>query len=119
MKVDFLCPRWGSEHIPWPLFLEQVKNAGYSGIEWFPFGQEEDMQKVISMLDKYELKFSIVMTVLGNTPDFENYLFQLEKQLRELCTIGSPLFISAQVGREYFNSTQIDLCLNCCQAIAK
>ena len=76
MKVDFLCPRWGSEHIPWPLFLEQVKNAGYNGIEWFPFGQEEDMQKVIAMLDKYELKFSIVMTVLGNTPDFENYLFQ-------------------------------------------
>lgn len=31
--IKFLCPRWGSEDIPWDIFLKQVKDAGFSGIE--------------------------------------------------------------------------------------
>jgi hypothetical protein len=33
MKVLFFCPRWGQEHTPWNVFLNNVKQAGYDGVE--------------------------------------------------------------------------------------
>lgn len=34
MDIQFFCPRWGSEHLPWDAFCRQVKQAGYDGIEY-------------------------------------------------------------------------------------
>lgn len=123
MKVDFFCPRWGSEHIDWETFLENVKSADYAGIEWFPFGETADVNQVISLLKKHDLQHSIVMTVIGENLTFEEYLSQLKNQLTELSYIGKeflkPLFISAQTGREYFNSAQIDQCITCCDEVSK
>ena len=34
MKINFFCPRWGSENLNWNEFFEKVKNAGYDGVEW-------------------------------------------------------------------------------------
>jgi sugar phosphate isomerase/epimerase len=123
MKVDFFCPRWGFEDIDWETFLENVKSAGYSGIEWFPFGESADLTKVIGLLKKYDLQFCIVMTVVGGHLTFEEYLLQLKKQLTVLTQIGKgflkPLFISAQTGREYFTATQVDQCIACCNEVSK
>jgi hypothetical protein len=123
MVVDFFCPRWGSEHLDWETFLTKVKNAGYAGIEWFPYGENSDPERVVELLKKHQLKFSIVTTVLENFSNFETYLSALEKQLSDLGRIGagiqSPLFISAQVGREYFNKTQVDACLECCTKVSQ
>jgi hypothetical protein len=122
MAVEFFCPRWGSEHIPWDTFLQKVKEAGYKGIEWFPFGEVSDVERVTELLKEYGLTFSIVMTVPGNFPDFPKYLFQLKEQLTQLSGIGKnmggPLFISAQVGREYFNKEEVDQCLACCLEVS-
>jgi sugar phosphate isomerase/epimerase len=32
--VQFFCPRWGSEQLPWAVFCEKVKRAGYNGTEY-------------------------------------------------------------------------------------
>lgn len=123
MLVEFYCPRWGSEHIDWELFLQNVKAEGYSGIEWFPFGDESDPEVVVDLLIKYDLKYSIVMTVLGTYSSFEEYVLLMNRQLQELTLMGkgllSPLFISAQIGREYFTSEQVDICINSCEAVSK
>ena len=123
MVVDFFCPRWGSELIEWDTFLNKVKKAGYKGVEWFPFGEEADVDEVALLLKKYELQFSIVMTVLGDYQDFDSYLLLLKKQLTALTdvgkSIGGPLFISAQVGREYFSAEQIDICISCCKNVSR
>lgn len=34
MNIEFYCPRWGSDNVPWSLFCEKVKAAGYDGIEY-------------------------------------------------------------------------------------
>lgn len=34
MDIQFFCPRWGSEQLPWVEFCRQVKQAGYDGIEY-------------------------------------------------------------------------------------
>lgn len=123
MRIEFLCPRWGAEGIDWNTFLTQVKAAGYSGIEWFPNGEDIDSEMVSRLLIKYNLKYSIVMTVTGKFAGFQQYLTDLKMQLTDIAKTGKgilqPLFISAQVGREFFNMDEINLCLECCRQISK
>jgi sugar phosphate isomerase/epimerase len=122
MTIEFFCPRWGSEQIPWPQFLQQVKDAGYAGIEWFPYGEQCDHTAVIALLKKMGLKWSIVTAVIDMPPTFEGYAAALEIQLTRLSQLGKdswpPLFISTQTGREYYNEGQIHACLTICKMIA-
>ncbi len=120
-KVKFFCPRWGFETIPWNEFLRSVKDAGYSGIEWFPFSEENDYEEVLRLLHYYNLDFSIVMAVTKPYNSFEDYISSLKIDLHKLMEIRSeqkaPLFISAQTGREFFNEDQILNCLQVCNNI--
>jgi sugar phosphate isomerase/epimerase len=119
LSMKFLCPRWGSEDIPWDVFLKQVKEAGYAGVEWFPFGETVDPHKVLGLLKYYELDFAIVMAVIKPYTNFEQYLEHLKQDLAQLMKIRNefkaPLFFSAQTGREFFNNNQIASCLALCQ----
>lgn len=123
MTVKFFCPRWGSEHIPWESFVQSVKDAGYAGIEWFPFGEVCDHQQVVQLLKEYKLEFVIVMAVLQHYPEPEEYLAELEKQLTRLCKLSAygqaPLFISAQTGREYYSADQVEETLLCCKKVSE
>jgi sugar phosphate isomerase/epimerase len=123
MTIKFFCPRWGFEDIPWEIFLADVKRQGYGGIEWFPYSKKEDYNKVIKLLKQHQLEFCIVMTVVEQQDDFQNYLSVLKDQLLNLCSIGNndlaPLHISAQTGREYFTEQQIEDCLECSAAVSK
>jgi sugar phosphate isomerase/epimerase len=114
----FLCPRWGFEDIPWNVFLKQVKEAGYAGIEWFPFGESCDVQEVLDLLKYYDLDFAIVMAVIKPYINFEQYMEDLQEDLNQLMEIRdefkAPLFFSAQTGREFFNEHQIQGCLDLC-----
>ncbi|RZK41788.1 MAG: sugar phosphate isomerase/epimerase [Pedobacter sp.] len=120
-SIKFLCPRWGFENVPWDTFLEDVKQEGFSGIEWFPFGESVDYEYVLSLLKQYELDFAIVMAVIEPYTSFENYLEKLEQDLHQLMQIRNeakaPLFFSAQIGREFFDEDQILACLALCQKI--
>ena len=122
MRIKFFCPRWGFENIPWETFLKDVKDAGYAGIEWFPFGEKTDYQHVIRLLHQQQMQFCIVMTVTQSYDHFENYVCELKKQLLELSAIRrndyGPLFITAQTGREYFTKEQIEECILCCQQVS-
>lgn len=125
MIVRFLYPRWGAEHIPWADFLDQVAAEGYAGIEWFPFGEIDQTQRLDAKalaLKERGLQYTIVMTVVGAWDSFEAYCTLLEQQLTDLCALKAyyaPRFISAQVGREYFTNQQIIHCLALCDRVAQ
>jgi sugar phosphate isomerase/epimerase len=123
MRIDFLCPRWGFEKIRWEKFLADVKKEGFTGIEWFPYAVDEDHHAVLKLLRQYELKFAIVMTVIGQFNHFSEYLTALGKQLQALCDIRdhqlSPIHVSAQTGREYYTTDQIEACLRVCSDVSK
>jgi sugar phosphate isomerase/epimerase len=108
LSLKFLCPRWGFEDIPWPVFLKRVKEANYAGIEWFPYGESCDVQEVLALLKDYDLDFAIVMTVIKSYANLEQYLENLKQELSQLMEMRTeskaPLFFSAQIGREYFTS---------------
>ncbi|MGF1925047.1 MAG: sugar phosphate isomerase/epimerase [Bacteroidia bacterium] len=119
--MNFFCPRWGFENIPWPVFLERVKTAGYDGIEWFPFGEVCNYEEVLVLLKQYELDFSVVMAVIEPYTTFERYKEKLRIDLEQLMTVKndqvSPLFFSAQIGREFFEEWQVEECLLICNLI--
>lgn len=123
MNIHFLCPRWGSEIIPWKTFLPSVKAAGYVGIEWFPNGENTDPGEVIRLLQQYGLDYAIVMAVVNAPQQPADYTNALQTQLLELCSLGkhgqAPLFVSAQTGREYFTAKQIDECLDVCRKVSE
>lgn len=122
MKIKFFCPRWGSENIRWDNFLRDVKEAGYAGIEWFPFSENVSYPYVLNLLHELGLQFCIVMTVTETHDNFEHYLQLLESRLLELCSIRNdnigPLFITAQTGREYFTPDQVEQCIECCTKVS-
>ncbi len=123
MTVKFFCPRWGAEHIEWKSFLQSVKNAGYAGIEWFPYAESGNYLEVVALLEKFELEFTIVMAVIERIDNFNNYLAELERQLLELSALRTgnkaPLLISAQTGREFYTDQQVDECLLVCKKVSR
>jgi len=63
------------------------------------------------------------MTVVKHHDRFEDYINDLRNQLLELSGMHSgktkPLHISAQTGREYFTTEQVEECLACCQEVSE
>jgi len=119
MQVNFFCPRWGFENMPWPEFIERVKQAGYYGIEWFPFSEDVDPQEISALLKSNDLQLTIVMTVLGEYTTTDEYIRLLQAQLAAHIEQFKPVFVTAQTGREYFNHQQIQQCIDCCEQISK
>ncbi|MET3114558.1 sugar phosphate isomerase/epimerase [Pedobacter sp. CG_S7] len=117
-QLKFMCPRWGFETIPWDEFLGAVKDAGYSGIEWFPFGEACDYDKVLDLLLQYNLDFCVVMAVIEPYIGYENYIAKLKADLHQLMEVIQhkkvPLFITAQTGREFYTYDEILVCLQVC-----
>ena len=122
MKVKFYCTRWGAVHIPWENFINRVKEVGYAGVEWFPFGEKTDYWHVVDLLKANGLEFSIVMTVIDEPNEFQNYLKALENQLFSLSAIRTeglaPKFITAQTGREFFTVEQVEACIAVCKKVS-
>jgi len=123
MNIKFFFPRWGFEKIPWEVFLSDVKKEGFAGIEWFPYSEKTDHQKLIALLQQHQLELAIVMTIMEPYDNFKDYLSALKAQLLDHCSICKddyrPLHISAQTGREYFTEQQIEDCLECCESVSR
>jgi sugar phosphate isomerase/epimerase len=106
MKLNFFCPRWGSEHLDWDTFLQNVTDAGYDGVE---YGIPNDislneLEQVWEKIDKYKL--SIIPQHYGTydadfNKHYDTYAGWLEK-------IGSfkSLKINSQTGKDFFTFDQ-------------
>lgn len=100
MKLLFLCPQWGHEHLLVKTFFEKVKEAGYDGIEtWVP-AEKKDRQTFCRLLQQYRLCFvghqhqAEGATIAAFCKSFEHHL--------HLTMECGPLFINSHSGRDYF-----------------
>ncbi|MFP4088964.1 MAG: sugar phosphate isomerase/epimerase family protein [Cyclobacteriaceae bacterium] len=101
MKIQFFCPRWGSEDLPYELFLEKVKEAGYDGVEMALPLDADERDEIADLLRQYELLLigqQWETTLSGS----DTYEADYEKYLRNLAA-ASPLFINSQSGKDYFS----------------
>ncbi|ANE49729.1 sugar phosphate isomerase/epimerase family protein [Flavisolibacter tropicus] len=104
--IEFYCPHWGSENIAWATFFEQVKEAGYDGIEYGVAytALEAELDEVWNGASKAGLK---IIAQHYDTVDadfsmhYDRYCAWMEK------INPYPLVkINSQTGKDYFSFEQ-------------
>ena len=101
MKIEFFCPHWGSETLPFTGFLDDVKNAGYDGVEMsLPFDTGE-RRKIMEAINSKNLKL-IAQHWETVDNDFDIHLSNYKKRLYNLASVN-PLFINSQTGKDYYS----------------
>ena len=104
MKLLYFCPLWGSESIPFDSFLQQVKDAGYDGVEMsFPLDEKERDEKA-ELIRSRGLKL-IAQHWETVDLDFERHRQNFDIRLRNLAAT-QPLFINSQTGKDYYSFDQ-------------
>jgi len=104
MKINYFCPRWGAENIPWDEFCAKVKSAGYDGVETgIPF-DEAEKNAITQALEKHHLLL-IGQYYQSFEKDFEQHAASFEKYLRNIARLH-PVLIDSQTGKDYFSLEQ-------------
>jgi len=101
MNIQFFCPRWGSEALPFKAFVNKVKASGYDGVEMsFPLDKTE-RDEMVKILKDHNLLLisqhyeSIAKTVGEYKEQYKRYLYNLIET--------NPLFINSQSGKDFFS----------------
>lgn len=114
MKLLFFCPRWGQERTPLNVFLKNVKDAGYDGIEASLPSNKKEKQHILHHLKEFDL---LLIGQHWETvhPSIEEHYKEYELRLRSLAS-AQPIFINSQTGKDYYsfeeNKKLIDLASN-------
>lgn len=104
MKVLFICPHWGSDHLAFKGFLLKVQEAGYDGVEMsLPFDKEEK-RGILNAIKNSGLLY-IAQHHETHNPDFPTHKIEYEKRLYNLAE-AQPLFINAHTGKDFFSFEQ-------------
>lgn len=106
-NIAFFCPHWGSESLPFDVFLQKVKSAGYDGVE---------MSLPLDITERKTIVAAIAQQGLGLIAqhwetvdkDFDTHLVNYQKRLNNLAT-AKPLFINSQTGKDYYTFEQNSL----------
>ena len=106
MKIQFFCPRWGSENLAWDTFFRKVKDTGYDGVEmgFPPTLPQNEKDQILTGLNNYSLLF-IGQHWQTTEADFDRHLQVYETHLNSLVA-GNPVFINSQTGKDYFSMDQ-------------
>lgn len=100
MQIHFFCPRWGSENMPYEVFFEKVKKAGYDGVEMSLPLDIAERDYIVKLLREYDLLL-IGQHWECTLSDSANYEKDYERYLRNLAEV-KPLFINSQTGKDFF-----------------
>jgi len=101
VKIQFYCPRWGSEHLSWELFTQKVKQSGYDGVEFnFPLGNQAEVDVLLQALQHRGLE---LIGLHGDTvtPDFSRHREEFQARLSRIAAVR-PRFINSHTGRDWF-----------------
>lgn len=102
VKVEFFCPLWGSENMPFDTLCAKASDAGYDGVElYFPLGDESIRDQYLQALEKHQLK-CIAQHWETIVPDVEKHIDEYRRRL-EWAAEAKPLFINSQTGRDWFS----------------
>ncbi|WP_033565120.1 hypothetical protein [Sphingobacterium sp. SYP-B4668] len=123
MQIDFYCPRWGAEHIPWCQFTKKVKQEGFAGVEVFPLGDKPNNIDMVTTFGDSGLSYILLHAELQEGKDFNRYIYALERNLYTLLEYqdgySKPEFIVSQTGREYYSRSQMEICFAICDRISE
>jgi sugar phosphate isomerase/epimerase len=112
MQIQFFCPRWGSETIPWEKWLPQVKDAGYDGVEWAIDRKVtgHGIEQVLALGEKHQLQF-IAQHYDTTIPDHHLHVLYYADWLHKVSR--SPFVrINSQTGLDYYSFEQNSILLD-------
>lgn len=102
MTIEFYCPLWGSETIPFRKFIDRVRGAGFHGVE-MSFSEEDPVSRdeKTAALKAAGLKL-IAQHWETENPAPEEHLAEYTRRIRFLAG-ANPEFINSQTGRDFFD----------------
>lgn len=103
MNIKFYAPQWGNV-LPFETFCQNVKTAGYDGVEMaLPFDEKEKAE-ILATLNDFDLEL-IGQYWQSHEKDLGEHAHNYEKYLRNLIS-AEPIFINCQTGKDYFTFEQ-------------
>ncbi len=116
MSIKFFAPQWGNT-LPFDTFCQNVKAAGYDGVEMaLPFDAHEK-EEILSILKSHDLEL-IGQYYQSFERDLPEHLRSYEKHLWNLVE-GEPLFINCQTGKDYYTFEQSQVLFEAADRIAQ
>lgn len=106
MNIEFYCPRWGSADLPWEIFCNKVKDAGYDGIEYAIAAttSTETLDEVWNTAGKYDLKI-IAQHYDTYEADFSQHLKFYNAWLKKIGPYP-VVKVNSQTGKDFFSFEQ-------------
>lgn len=101
MELKILCPQWGSEHLDIEAFLEKVKHAGYDGIDAPVPEDKNERQRLIRLLDDYDL-IMVSHQHQAEGTNFSEFCQSFEYYL-QLSAQTNPVLINSHSGKDWFS----------------
>ncbi len=117
MKIDFFCPHWGSESLPFEVFLSKVKEAGYNGVEMSLPLDETLRNTILKSIETHGLKL-IAQHWETVDKDFDTHLSNYKIRLINLAS-ANPVFINSQTGKDYYSVAQNTMLINLAAEISR
>ena len=104
MQLKFIYPRWGSSSLPWPVFLNKVKEAGYHGVEIDLPMDKSEKKEICTLLTELELELVAQHWETKET-DFTEHRETYRRHLYNLAE-ARPLFINSHTGMDFYTHHQ-------------
>ena len=114
-KIRFYATNWGMNQ-SWDSYCEQVKKAGYDGLEvWVP-GSKEEQKQMFDAFRKYNLAYAFLSGGGGAT--FEQYYDSYVNNV-EMAVQLKPDFVNCHTGKDYFTFEQNKKLIEAADVISK
>lgn len=105
MKILFFCPIWGQSENDIEKVTQEIKEAGYDGIEMtLPLFDNGLKNRIIDAIKNAGLLFIAQHWETVN-PDFQKHKEEYLLRLNNLAD-ATPMFINSHTGRDYFSFEQ-------------
>ncbi len=103
MPINYYAPEWGNT-LPFAQFCQNVKSAGYTGVEMALPLESDKRQEIIATLKDNDLEL-IGQYWQSFERDLDEHSRNYEKYLRNLAA-AEPIFINCQTGKDFFTVDQ-------------
>jgi len=114
MKLVFLCPYWGLEHLSYHEAAKKVNAAGYDGMEIRPW--DEKWEEAVKACKDHDLALVLMSITGGNS--FTEYKENHQKLL-EKCVSYKPLKVNSHTGKDHFSFAQNSELIRIAEGIEK
>ncbi len=117
LKINYFCPRWGSESLDWDAFSNKVKASGYDGVETPIPNNPIEKQAMLSSLKKHNLLL-IGMCFYRAEKDFNLSVTNYKNDLKNIADL-KPYLINCHTGQDFMTFEQNKLIIEAASGVAK